>query len=170
MAEPSAAAAGVTLPARLRNATAEDVPELLRLVHGLAAYQGQADAVRATEADLATWLFGPDAVAAALVAEVDARVVGIAIWYRTYSTWTGVPGIYLEDLFLEEGHRGSGLGRDFFTALAAIATANSYQRMDWEVADWNESSIAFYESLGATRIEASYDYRLTADRLREIAG
>lgn len=159
----------VTLPDGLRLATIDDAGEILRLIRALADYERDPDAVENSEEQLRTWLFGPDAVASALLAEVDQRVVGIAIFYRSYSTWTGVPGLYLEDLFVEEQHRGRGFGKAFFTALATIAERRGYQRLEWVVLDWNEPSIAFYDALGGRPMKGWSTYRLTGDRLRDLA-
>ena len=86
---------------------------------------------------------------AAHVAEVDGRVVGMAVWYLTFSTWTGVNGIWLEDLFVEPEQRGAGLGRELLATLARTCVDRGYQRLEWWVLDWNEPSIGFYRSLGA---------------------
>ncbi|HWI44226.1 MAG TPA: GNAT family N-acetyltransferase [Nocardioides sp.] len=158
------------LPEGIRTARPDDVPDILRLVHELAVYERDPDAVRNTPELLQEWLFGDDAVASALVAEVAGRVVGIALWFRTYSTWTGVPGIHLEDLFVEPEHRGSGTGKALLTALARIAVARGYQRLEWVVLDWNEPAIAFYESLGARPMKEWTTYRLTGDPLAELGG
>lgn len=157
------------LPDGIRHATPDDVDNVLRLIHELAEYEREPDAVKNTPEKLREWLFGADAVASALVAEVDGRVVGIAIWFRTYSTWTGVPGIYLEDLFVEAGHRGRGLGRAFLVALARIAVARGYQRVEWAVLDWNTPSIEFYEALGARPMREWETYRLTGGALASLA-
>lgn len=135
----------------IREATPADVPAILRLVHDLAAYEKEPDAVRATEADFRAALF-PDEGAPttfAHVAEVEGRVVGMAVWYLTFSTWTGVNGIWLEDLFVEPEQRGAGLGRELLATLARTCVDRGYQRLEWWVLDWNEPSIGFYESLGA---------------------
>ncbi|MEQ6903224.1 GNAT family N-acetyltransferase [Nocardioides sp. YIM 152588] len=157
------------LPDGIRVAGPDDVPDLLRLIHALAAYERDPDAVVNTEEKLDTWLFGPDAVAEALVAEFDGRVVGMALWYRSYSTWTGVPGAYLEDLFVEEEHRGRGFGKAFFTALAAIVVARGYERLEWVVLDWNTPSIEFYEHLGGRPMSGWTTYRLVGEELRALA-
>lgn len=158
------------LPEGIRSATPEDIPDILRLITELAVYEREPDAVQNTPELLERWLFGEDAVASVLVAEVDARVVGIALWYRSYSTWTGVPGIYLEDLFVEPGHRGHGFGKGFLQALARIAVDRGYQRLEWVVLDWNAPSIAFYEALGARPQEGWSTYRLTGGALEELGG
>ncbi|KRA38038.1 MULTISPECIES: GNAT family N-acetyltransferase [unclassified Nocardioides] len=157
------------LPDGVREATPTDVPDILRLVRELAAYEREPDAVATTEGHLHTWLFGPDPVASVLVAEADDRVVGIALWFRTYSTWTGVPGIYLEDLYVEPGQRGSGLGKALLTSLATIAVERGYQRVEWAVLDWNTPAIEFYEALGARPMQEWTTYRLTGAALAELS-
>ncbi len=158
-----------TLPAGIRVANPDDVPDILRLIRDLATYEREPDAVETTEDDLRRWVFGPDPVASVLVAEVDGRVVGLALWFRTYSTWTGVPGIYLEDLYVDPAQRGSGLGKALLTSLARIAVDRGYRRVDWAVLDWNTPSIEFYESLGARPQDEWTTYRLTGDALAALA-
>lgn len=154
----------------IRPARPEDVPDILRLVRELAAYEREPDAVAATEDDLRRWLFGDDPVAHVHVAETGGRVVGMALWFRTYSTWTGQPGIHLEDLFVEPGQRGSGHGRALLAELARIAVERGYRRVEWAVLDWNAPSIAFYDALGATPMAEWETYRLTGQALVELAG
>ena len=158
----------VELPPGIREATVADVDDILRLITELAIYEREPDAVRNSPERLREWLFGEDAVASCLVAEVDGAVVGIALWFRTYSTWTGVPGIHLEDLFVEPGHRGSGFGKAFLVALARIAVARGYQRVEWVVLDWNTPSIEFYEALGARPMREWHTYRLTGSSLNAL--
>ena len=158
----------VDLPDGIRVATADDVPDILRLIRELADYEREPDAVATTEADLHTWVFGPEAVANVLVAESGTRVVGIALWFRTYSTWTGVPGIHLEDLYVEPDQRGSGLGKALLASLARIAVDRGYQRVEWVVLDWNTPSIEFYKALGARPMQEWSTYRLTGDALAEL--
>lgn len=154
----------------VRGATPQDVPDVLRLIRALASYEREPDAVATTETDLHRWLFGEDPVASVLVAEVDGRVAGMALWFRSYSTWTGQPGIYLEDLFVEPEQRGSGLGRALLAALARIAVEHGYARVEWAVLDWNTPSIAFYEALGARPMREWQTYRLTGAALAELGG
>lgn len=158
------------LPDGIREAAPADVPDILRLIRELAAYEREPDAVETTEELLQTWLFESDPVASVLVAEAEDRVVGIALWFRTYSTWTGVPGIYLEDLYVEPGQRGSGLGKALLASLARIAVDRGYRRVEWAVLDWNTPSIEFYEALGARPMADWSTYRLTGDALGVLAG
>lgn len=156
------------LPEGIREATPADVPDVLRLISELAAYEKEPDAVETTEDDLQRWLFGEDAVASVLLAEVGGRPVGMALWYRSFSTWTGQPGVYLEDLFVEPEHRGSGLGKALLVSLARVAVDRGYRRVEWVVLNWNEPSIAFYESLGARPLDEWTTYRLTGDALDRL--
>lgn len=158
------------LPEGVREATLEDVPDVLRLIRALATYERDPDSVETSEDDLRTWLFGADPVAEVLVAELDGAVVGMALWFRTYSTWTGLPGIHLEDLFVDPAARGSGLGRALLAALARIAVDRGYRRVEWVVLDWNTPSIEFYEALGAQPMKEWATYRLTGDALSALAG
>jgi len=161
---------GVDLPAGIREATVDDTADLLRLVRELASYEREPDAVANTPELVERWLFGDDAVASALVAEIGGRVVGVAVWYRSYSTWTGVPGIYLEDLFVEPEHRGHGFGKSFLVALARIALERGYQRFEWVVLDWNTPAIEFYDSLGARPMQQWTTYRVQGERLESLSG
>ena len=156
----------------LRSATHEDVPELLRLVRALAEYERDPDAVEATEALYLRWLFPARAapVAYAEVAEADQRLAGLALWYPTFSTWTGRPGIWLEDLFVEPEHRGAGVGRALLTRLAKICVDRGYGRLEWWVLKWNTPAVDFYESLGAVAMDEWQHYRLDGTALAQVGG
>lgn len=162
------AGAGTALPEGIRTAQPQDVTDVLRLIRALADYEREPDAVETSEADLQRWLFGDDPVASVLVAETGGVVVGMALWFRTYSTWTGVPGIYLEDLYVDPAARGSGLGKALLTALARIAVDRGYRRVEWAVLDWNTPSIEFYEALGARPLQEWSTYRLTGAALESL--
>ncbi|USI74156.1 GNAT family N-acetyltransferase [Sphingomonas morindae] len=153
----------------VRRAAPEDVPALLGLVRALAAYERAPDAVEADAAALDRALFGATAHAHALVAERHGRVVGMAIWFLSFSTWTGRPGLYLEDLFVEPEARGLGLGRALFAALAREAVARGCARMDWAVLDWNRPAMDFYERLGAAPKAEWQGWRLEGAALRACA-
>ncbi len=153
----------------IRDAQPSDTGDLLRLIRALALYEKEPEAVEATEPDLERALFGPDPRVFASVAEVDGAVVGMAIYFLSYSTWTGRHSLYLEDLFVEPGWRGRGLGRDLVAALARRAVALGCARMEWAVLDWNEPAIGFYRALGARPMEGWTLYRLSGASLASAA-
>lgn len=140
----------------IRDAKPVDLPAIASLIRELAEYEQLAHEVEWDDAELGATLFGPDAVASTLVAEHDGDVVGMAIWYRTYSTFQGRPGIWLEDLFVRPEHRGRGAGKALLEALFERAGRG---RVEWAVLDWNEPSIRFYESLGARPVAGWTRYR-----------
>ncbi|MDI3407367.1 GNAT family N-acetyltransferase [Streptomyces cavernicola] len=154
----------------IRTATPEDVPAVLAMIHELADYEKALHEVRATEQDLHTALFGENPAAYAHIAEdaASGEAVGFALWFLTFSTWRGVHGIYLEDLYVRPEARGGGHGKALMTELARICTRRGYQRLEWSVLNWNEPSIAFYESLGARPQSEWSVYRLTDEALGRL--
>src|SRR5665647_901825 len=156
----------------IRPAEAKDVPAILGLVHQLAVYEKEPDAVEATEADFRMALFPSDGspTAFAHVAEIDGEIVGMAIWYVTFSTWVGRGGIWLEDLFVLPEHRGSGLGKALLATLAAVCAERGYGRLEWSVLRWNKPSIGFYDSIGAQPLGDWLTYRLEGGELDALAG
>jgi GNAT superfamily N-acetyltransferase len=156
----------------IRPATPEDLPAILSLVRELAAYEREPDAVTGTLETYRTCLF-PDhgqPTAWAHVAEADGEVVGIAVWFLTFSTWTGRNGIWLEDLYVRPEHRGSGLGRALLAELARICVERGYPRLEWTVLDWNTPALEVYRHLGAAPMEEWTTHRLTGDALTDLAG
>lgn len=159
------------LPDRIREATPEDVPAILRMIRELAEFEREPDAVKATPDLLREAMFGSDSVASALVAlDDDDNAAGFALWYRTFSTWEGVPGLYLEDLYVSDRQRGSGMGRALLSALARIAVHRGWTRLEWAVLRWNSDAIAFYDGLDARPLDDWLTYRLEGDTLRAMAG
>jgi len=154
----------------IRHALPSDVPVIRQLVQELAEYEKEPDAVEATEADLHAALFGPDPSAACHVAELDGSVVGFALWYRTFSTWTGRPGLWLEDLFVRPAARGSGLGKALLVELARTAVERGWTRFEWWVLDWNTPAQGFYRSLGARPEDDWTVWRVDGDALTRLAG
>lgn len=154
----------------VRAARREDVGAILRLIRALAAYEREPDAVQATEASLTQNLFGPDARVHAHVAEAGGAIVGIAVWFLNYSTWTGKPGIYLEDLYVDESTRKMGAGRALFRALACEAQARGCARIDWAVLDWNTPAMDFYERIGGRRSMGWQPWRIEGAALEALAG
>ncbi len=158
-----------TTGAVLRMATAEDVPTILGFIRDLAVYEHLEDEVLATEADLDQSLFGTPARAEALLAEVDGKPVGFAVWYYNFSTFRGRHGLFLEDIFVDPAHRGAGIGRAIFRFLAQRAIAQGCARMDWDVLNWNSTAIRFYRSLGAHPLDGWTRQRLTGRALEALA-
>src|SRR5688572_29868014 len=138
------------------------------MIRALAAYEREPDAVEATEEGLRAHLFGANPRVFAHVAEQDGRVVGIAVWFLSFSTWTGQNGIYLEDLFVDPGTRGAGVARRLVAALAAEAAARGSPRMDWAVLDWNELARGFYRRLGARHNDTWEPWRLDGPALAAL--
>nr|WP_076261668.1 GNAT family N-acetyltransferase [Intrasporangium flavum] len=150
----------------------EDVPELLRLVRALADYEKEPEAAVATPEQFAEALFPADGspVASAHVAVKDGRIVGMALWFTTFSTWTGQPGIWLEDLFVDPDSRGEGIGTALLYELAATCVDRGWTRLEWSVLDWNAPSIAFYRSHGARPLDDWTTFRVDGDALTRLAG
>jgi GNAT superfamily N-acetyltransferase len=155
---------------RIRRAQPSDVPAIVELVYALAEYEKAPDECHLTADQLSTALFGPAPAAFCHVALADGEVVGCAIWFLSFSTWRGVHGIYLEDLFVSPLHRGSGLGKALLTALAQECVTNNYERLEWSVLDWNTPAIDFYKSVGATPQDDWTVYRLTDQALTRLGG
>ncbi|MFV0375180.1 GNAT family N-acetyltransferase [Microbacterium sp.] len=153
----------------LRAARAGDEPGILAAIHALAAYEKEPDAVETTPAMLTRSLFGEEPKVFAHVVEREGTIVGIAIWFLTYSTWTGEHGIWLEDLFVDESQRGRGYGRALLASLARVCVARGYPRLEWTVLDWNAPSIAFYRALGAQPMNEWTTQRVTGADLTALA-
>ena len=153
----------------VRHATPADVPAILRLIVALAVFEREPDAVKATEDTLMRSLFGDEAHVSAHVAELDGEVVGTAVWFLNYSTWTGRPGIYLEDLFVSEAARGTGAGKALFKALAEEAMERGCARIDWAVLDWNTSAMDFYRAIGGRPQLGWQPWRIDGAALEALA-
>jgi GNAT superfamily N-acetyltransferase len=153
----------------LRAATPLDVPILLRFIQALAAFEREPDAVKMTEPQLHDSLFGPVKRAEALLVEIDGVPQGAALWYESFNTWTGRPGLSVEDVYVSEAYRGHGIGRAIFKYLAKLTVDRGYLRMDWQVLDWNAPAIKFYDSLGAEPQSAWLKYRLSGQALAALA-
>jgi GNAT superfamily N-acetyltransferase len=151
----------------IRPATPADIPGIHAMVRELADYERALDDAKATEEQLPAALFGPHPAAFAHIAEDDTTgsVVGFALWFRNFSTWTGAHGIYLEDLYVRPQARGAGHGKALLAELARICVERGYGRLEWSVLDWNEPSIGFYKSLGAVPMDEWTVFRLTGEPL-----
>ncbi|KPI04781.1 GCN5-related N-acetyltransferase [Actinobacteria bacterium OV450] len=153
----------------IRSAVVEDVSVIHAMIRELAEYERVPHEARATPEQLREALFGERPAVFAHVAEDgDGEVVGFAVWFLSFSTWRGVHGIYLEDLYVRPGVRGGGHGKALLGELARICVERGYERLEWSVLKWNEPSIAFYEALGARPQEEWSVYRLADGALRRL--
>ena len=154
----------------IRPATPADVPLILGLVRELAEFEREPDAVEATEDMLERALCGERPAAEAVIAELDGAPVGFALFFQNFSTWTGRPGIYLEDLYVTPAARGSGTGTALLRHLAGIALDRGCGRFEWAVLDWNEPAINFYRAMGAVGMDEWRVQRVAGDALVALAG
>lgn len=157
------------ITAMIRAATVDDVAEIRAMIRELAEYERAPDEARATEEQLREALFGDDPAASVLIAEDEGAVVGFALWFRRFSTWTGTRGMHLEDLFVRPAARGGGHGKALLAALAEICVRRGYERFEWWVLAWNAPTIAFYESLGVEMLDEWKVCRLSGRSLRALA-
>ncbi len=153
----------------IRRALEADVPTILHFVRELAIYEKALDEVIATEADLHRHLFGENARVEALICEYRGQAIGFSVYFFNFSTWVGKLGLFLEDLYVAQEHRGIGAGKALLVALAKIAVERDCGRFEWNVLDWNTPSIEFYESLGAKPQSEWIGYRMTGQALQDLA-
>jgi GNAT superfamily N-acetyltransferase len=156
----------------IRPATPADIPAIHTLIRELAAYEKAPHEARATPEQLHEALFGDQPAAYAHIAadNTTGEVVGHAIWFLNFSTWRGVHGIYLEDLYVRPTARGAGHGKALLTELARICVERGYERLEWSVLKWLTPAITFYEALGARPQDEWTVYRLTDEALVKVSG
>jgi GNAT superfamily N-acetyltransferase len=154
----------------IRPAGPDDADAIHELVVALAVYEREPDAVRATPGSLRDQLAAERPPFECLLAEEEGRAVGFALFFPTFSTWEGRPGLYLEDLFVREEARGSGVGRALLARLAQIAVGRGYGRLELAALDWNTPAIGFYERLGGTAMDDWTVFRFTGEALERLAG
>ncbi|MCI5049302.1 MAG: GNAT family N-acetyltransferase [Rickettsiales bacterium] len=153
----------------IRPATPDDLDIIIQFTKALAEYEKMLDEVSIDAKRLHEELFGPQPWAFVLIAEWDGKPAGFAVNYRTFSTFLGKHGIYIEDLFVDPAFRGKKIGYELVKAVAKVAVEEGCERVDWQVLTWNQPSIDFYDQLGAYNREGWYNYRLENDKLRELA-
>lgn len=155
----------------VRAATPGDLAAVWQLMHGLAEYERMTEIITGTPERLGEALFGEQSFVQALVAESEGHLLGYALFYPTFSSFRTRSRLWLEDLFVEPGARGTGTGRALLASLARLALARGHERIDWHVLDWNTPAIAFYEHLGATHQVADWlTYGLEERALQRLAG
>ncbi|KAF2272021.1 acetyltransferase [Westerdykella ornata] len=165
----------------IRHATREDVPTILGLIHELAAYENATDSVKATEERLENTLsfadsasspnpsFTPGYAKTLLLTAPEGEIAGMALYFYNYSTWTGAPGIYLEDLFVKPEYRKRGYGKGLIRELARETVKVGGRRLEWSCLDWNTPSLEFYKSLGAEQKNEWVGLRVDGDALTKLA-
>jgi GNAT superfamily N-acetyltransferase len=158
------------LGCEIRAAVQSDVPLILGFIKKLAAYERLSDEVVATEELLRETLFGAGRTAEVAIGYVEETPVGFVLFFHNYSTFLGRPGIYIEDLFVEEKFRGRGCGRALFLYVARLAQDRRCGRLEWAVLDWNESAIGFYKKMGAVPMNDWTVFRITGASLDKLAG
>jgi GNAT superfamily N-acetyltransferase len=152
----------------IRKAQRQDAPAILHLIRELAEYERLRDHVECDEARIVAAFFAAEPKVFCDLADEAGAPVGSAIWFYSYSTFTGRHGIYLEDLYVEPAHRRSGIGRALLRHLAQRCIAEHLTRLEWSVLDWNEPSIGFYRSLGAVPMDEWTRFRLAGDALAAL--
>ncbi len=153
----------------IRAADADDAETIVGLIRELAEYERLLDEAKATPDDIRRNLFGDRPYAESLIAEAEGRPVGFALFFHTFSTFRGQPGIYLEDLFVKPAFRGRGIGKALLSALAQRAVTRGCGRLEWSVLNWNEPAIGFYKALGARPMDEWTVYRVDDEALQRLA-
>lgn len=153
----------------IRAATAGDIGLIHELILALADYEKLRDEVRADPAMLERHLFGARPAAEVMIAEQDGAAVGFALFFQTFSTFEGRPGLYLEDLYVRPEARGLGAGKALLARLAQLALERDCARLEWAVLDWNAPALAFYRSVGAKPLDEWTVQRLDGEALAKLA-
>jgi GNAT superfamily N-acetyltransferase len=153
----------------IRPAIVKQTPLILKLIKELAIYEKLLDTVVTTEKDLKDSLFGKNKAAEVVIGYYKDKPVGYALYFYNYSSFEGRPGLYIEDIYVRQEHRGKGFGKAFLVYLARIARERKCSKMEWTVLDWNEPSIEFYRKLGAVPRDEWIIFRLTKDAVHKLA-
>ena len=154
---------------RVRPATRADAALIVGFIRELAEYEKMLDQVQATPADIEQQLFGPKPAAECVIAELDGKPAGFALFFHNFSTFLAKPGLYLEDLYVRPELRGKGVGKKLLAHLAALTLERECGRFEWSVLDWNAPAIRFYESIGAEMMHSWKINRLTGAALKKLA-
>jgi GNAT superfamily N-acetyltransferase len=153
----------------IRPARPGDEAEIVAMIRELAEFEHAADQCTVTESQIAAALFAEHPVGFCHLAEVDGEAAAVALWFRNFSTWDGVAGIYLEDLFVRDKFRRRGLARALLATLARECADNGYSRLTWAVLDWNVNAIALYDGVGGKPMSEWITYRVTGPKLDALA-
>ena len=157
---------------QIRPARTGDEADIVDMIHQLAAFERAPEECTVTQTQIAAALFGSDThepVASCHIAEVDGVVAAMALWFRSFSTWDGVAGIHLEDLFVRAEFRRRGLARALLATLARVCVDNGYSRLGWAVLDWNTDAITLYDDVGGRPMSEWISYRVSGPELSALA-
>jgi GNAT superfamily N-acetyltransferase len=154
----------------IRMAGPDDAPAIAALVRELAVFVKHEDHAKAAPEDFRRHLFGPRPAAEAALAEINGQPVGFALWFSTFSTFRGQPGLYLEDLFVRPEHRSRGIGKALLAVVAAQALDRGCGRVEWSVLKWNKAALGFYRSLEAQVLDEYTTCRIDEEPLLRLAG
>ena len=157
------------MTAQIRPAAPGDEADIVAMIAELADFENAPDECTVVESQITAALFDPDPVASCLIAEQDGQTAAMALWFRNFSTWDGVAGIHLEDLFVREGFRRRGLARALLAALAGECVRRGYSRLSWAVLDWNTDAIALYDAVGGRQMSEWIGYRVSGPELSALA-
>ncbi|MGV0993725.1 MAG: GNAT family N-acetyltransferase [Mycobacterium sp.] len=157
------------MTAHIRPAAPGDEAEIVAMIGELAEFENAPDECTVVESQITAALFGPDPVASCLIAEEDGQIAAMALWFRNFSTWDGVAGIHLEDLFVRKAFRRRGLARTLLGALARECVEKGYSRLSWAVLDWNVNAIALYDAVGGRQMSEWITYRVSGPELAALA-
>jgi GNAT superfamily N-acetyltransferase len=150
-------------------AVPDDLPLILQLIRELAEYEHEPESARATPEQIHDALFGEHPAAEAVIARIDGETAGWALWFQNFSTWTGKPGLWLEDLYVRPQDRRRGVGKALLIYLARLCVERGYGRFEWSVLDWNTPAVEFYRALGAEAMSEWTTQRLSGEALRRLA-
>lgn len=153
----------------IRPARPGDEAEIVAMVRELAEFEHAAEECTITESQMRTALFGPGPVGYCHIAEVNGQPAAIAVWFRNFSTWDGVAGVYLEDLFVRPSFRRRGLARAMLATLARECVEHGYSRLSWAVLDWNVNAIGLYDAVGGRQMSEWITYRVSGSELSALA-
>ena len=153
----------------IRRARPVDEADIVAMIRELAAFENAADQCTVTESQITAALFADEPVGSCHLVEIDGEAAAVALWFRTFSTWDGVAGIYLEDLFVRDKFRRRGLARTLLATLAKECVDNGYTRLAWEVLDWNVNAIALYDAVGGKQMSEWLNYRVSGPELDALA-
>lgn len=152
----------------IREALESDVPSILKLLRDFAAFENLSEYLTIGEAELYNAMFGPASFVEGLVCEVDGETAGFAIFYPRFSSFRGQTGYYLEDIYIDDAHRGRGFGEKLLQAIARKGKSRGFQRIDFQVLEWNFAAIEFYKSLGAVLDDQDKHFKFVDDAFERL--